>query len=395
MRAIFVTGLGVVCPAGLGTDALWRAWCERADLFTPIAPVYPGMREDCIAARIPETDRVRLKRDLEGLPEGLPDSSAFAVHAALQAIRDAGLAPGDAALRDALVCFGNNEAQADLLDEFVDGKKERWRRHIYSSHSIADDVALAVGSRGPAYTIHNTCASGNVALEVALRMLSTGAVSTAIIGGGDAFSKKVWSGFHALNALGPERCRPFSTLRRYITIAEGGASLVLRAHDGGPRPSGAYAQLVAAVTNNDARHPTNPDIGGVADCHAKLLRQAGITAAQIDAILAHGTGTKANDAVEAGIFSRDYRGAAVTAMKGTTGHMMATAGSIGAVGACLALRQQILPPTRTDPSEFEFDFDLVMHPRAPDRPLRYVQNNAFGFGGDNAITLFRSISSST
>lgn len=391
MKRAIVTGLGVASPIGLSVEAFWQALCAGRRQFATTAPIFPGMKDGCIVSRLSQEDREKVALELPDAPAGLPDSSAYALHAALQAVRDAGLTPGDAALRDALVCVGNSEGEADLLDELVDGRRERWERHRFASHSIASRIANAVGSRGPAYTIHNTCASGNIALQVALRMLRAGMVRTALIGGGDAFAKKVWTGFHTLNVVGQEPCRPFATSRRLITVAEGGAFLVLRVGDDVPTNAGAYAELCAAASNNDARHPTSPDVDGVSACHRLVAREAGICCEDIDAVFAHGTGTRANDAVEAAVFSQHYRGAAVTAMKGTVGHLMATAGVLGAVASCLALRDQIVPPTLIDPADFAFDFDLVMGEQPRAKSMAFVQNNSFGFGGNNAITLFNAV----
>lgn len=108
MKRALVTGLGVVSPIGVGVDAFWQALCAGTDHFTAIDPVYPGMKTGCITSRMSAADRAQVTRDLADFEATLPDSSAFAVHAARQAIRDAGLAPGDEALRDALVCIGNN-----------------------------------------------------------------------------------------------------------------------------------------------------------------------------------------------------------------------------------------------------------------------------------------------
>lgn len=391
MKHTIITGLGAVTPVGVGTDALWTALCQRRSHFSPIPAVYSAMKPDFAAGLLTEDDRALVTDQVRAaLGREAPDSSMFAVHAALQAVADAGLSPGDPDLRDALVCVGNNEAEADLLDELVEGDDSRWRSSTYSSYAVARNVAEAVGSRGPAFTVHNTCASANVALEFALRMLRGGAVRTAVIGGGDVFSKKVWTGFYTLNALGTDRCRPFSVHRRHITISEGAAFLVLRAVD---RPDvEGYAELLAAASTNDATHPTNPDLGGVTACHHRVLEQAGLSADRIDGIFAHGTGTRANDAVEAAIFSEFFPDTAVSAIKGTTGHLMATAGAVGAVASCLALRHQVMPPTNIDSEEFEYTFDLVT--KTPGRPceLGHVLNNAFGFGGNNAISVFRAVS---
>ncbi|MET9301297.1 beta-ketoacyl synthase N-terminal-like domain-containing protein [Micromonospora aurantiaca] len=387
-----MTGLGAVTPVGVGTDRLWSALCDARSAFSAIDPVYPGMKPDFMTARLSGQDRAEVAGQVaEAVGRDLPDSSLFAVHAALQAIRDAGLSPGEPALRGALVCVGNNEAEADLLDELVDGQDSRWRGSVYSSYAVARNVATAIGSGGPAFTVHNTCASGNVALEIALRMLRSGAIETAVVGGGDVFSKKVWTGFNTLGALGPERCLPFSARRRYITIAEGAAFLVLRTHRTPPAGHEAYAELLAAASNNDAVHPTNPDPGGVLACHRRVMDQARLPDSAIDGIFAHGTGTRANDAVEAAIFTERFPTASVSAVKGTVGHLMASAGALGAVASCLAIRHQLLPPTNIDPAEFEYGFDLVMEGGGRRRELVHVLNNAFGFGGNNAIALFKAV----
>lgn len=392
MTRVLVTGLGVVSPIGIGTDRFWSALCYKRSNFGAMDAVYPGMKPGFLAGRLSSEDRSsvmdRARRPCSGT---VPDASLFAIDAALQALAAAGLAPGDRALRSALVCVGNNEAEADLLDELVEGRRERWDTHTYSSHAVAFNVADAIGSNGPVLTVHNTCASGNVALEIALRLFRRGQITTAVVGGGDAFSKKVWSGFYLLNALGPERCRPFSAKRRFITISEGAAFMVLQADDLVACSSEPYAELLAVVSNNDAKHPTNPDHAGVRRCHDRLLEQAGLVAPQVDAIFAHGTGTRANDMVEGRICSEHYPHAAVTAIKGTVGHLMATAGAIGSVASCLALRHQLIPPTNIDPDECEYPIDLITATGGEPRSLRYVQSNAFGFGGNNAIALFRSI----
>jgi 3-oxoacyl-(acyl-carrier-protein) synthase len=95
--------------------------------------------------------------------------------------------------------------------------------------------------------------------------------------------------------------------------------------------------------------------------------------------------------VEARIFTERYPNASVSAIKGTVGHLMATAGALGAIGSCLALRHQTMPPTNIKFEEFEYDFDLVMEVPSARRELNLLQNNAFGFGGNNAITLFKAV----
>ncbi|NJQ13724.1 beta-ketoacyl synthase N-terminal-like domain-containing protein [Streptomyces bohaiensis] len=390
---VFVTGIGIISPAGAGTAAFWDDLCAGRHRFTELAPLYPGMKPGALGGRVPEDARKLALEQVSARTRDRPRSaSVFAEYAALEALRDAGLAPGEELLRDALVCIGTSDGQADALEDLVAGRRTAAETGGFSSYSITDDVAAAVGSRGPSFTTQSTCASANVAVSCALEMLRAGVADTAVVGGCDPYSEKNIIGFSSLQTIGGTRCMPFAAGRRHVTPSEGAGVLVLQTADAlrpGQRP---YAEIVAAAVTNDARHPTAPDRDGVAACHRRALAEAGITADEIDVIFAHGTGSRANDAVEGGIFTESYPRAAITAIKGTVGHLMGAAGAAGAVASCLTLRHRLVPPTAIDAAEVEGDVNLVTGAPRPVPGLRHVQNNAFGFGGNNAICVFRSAS---
>ncbi|MEZ0071328.1 beta-ketoacyl synthase N-terminal-like domain-containing protein [Planotetraspora sp. GP83] len=390
---IFVTGLGMISPAGAGVAPFWADLCAARRRFEELTPLYAGMKPGVLGGRVPEAARTAALERISETTRARPRAaSVFAEYAALEAIADAGLTPGDPALRNAVVCVGTNDGQADVLEDLVAGRKDVAGTGGFSSYSIADGVARAVGANGPVFTLHNTCASSNVALSCALEMLRAGVADTAVVGGCDAYSEKNIIGFSSLHAIGPVGCQPFSRGRRFVTPSEGAGILVLRtgrAAAGGRRP---YAELLTVAVNNDARHLTAPDPEGVVDCHRRALEQCGLKADDIDAVFAHGTGSRANDSTEGAIFAETYPRAAITAIKGTVGHLMGGAGAAGAVAACLALEERLVPPTAVDPGDVELDIDLVTGaPRAVPE-LRYVQNNAFGFGGYNAIAIFGAAS---
>ncbi|GAA0937004.1 beta-ketoacyl synthase N-terminal-like domain-containing protein [Nonomuraea longicatena] len=388
---VYVTGLGMISPAGAGTAPFWADLCAARGRFEELTPLYAGMKPGVLAARVPQAARERALAEVGPASAGTRHpASLFAEYAALEALADAGLTPGEPVLRDAVVCVGTNDGQAAALENLVAGRCGIEEAAGLSSHTLAEGLARAAGSHGPAFTVHNTCASANVALACALDMLRAGVAATAIVGGCDAYSEKNIIGFSSLQALGPAACRPFSRDRRYVTPSEGAGILVLStaAALGGRRP---YAEVKAVAVTNDARHPTAPDPDGVAACHRLALEQAGVGADEIGAVFAHGTGSRANDAIEGAIFAERYPKAAVTAIKGTIGHLMGAAGAAGAVAACLALRHGLVPPTRVEADEVELGLDLVTGaPRAVEG-LRYVQNNAFGFGGHNAIAVFGAV----
>jgi 3-oxoacyl-[acyl-carrier-protein] synthase II len=389
-QRIFVTGMGVVSPLGLGVKEFWQNLCIGKHKFGTLPAIYPGMKSGFCAGLLQPNDKLKLKSKVEGhlgfIP---PDSSLYAISALLEALIDAGLQPKETLLKDALVVLGNSEGQTDLIDQRIENEVSAWEKHTYASHSISDQVAGFIGTRGPAFVIHNTCASANVAIEFAEAALRSGMTDIAVVGGSDSFSLKVWSGFSTLGAVGPLPCAPFSKSRKFITISEGSAILILQNERALKRGQTIYAELLGASSCNDAQQPTNPDLAGVLNCHQKVIAKAGLQMSDIDLIYAHGTGTRSNDSVEAEIFANYYPKAKVTGIKGTVGHLMATAGAIGAVASVLSLREQFIPPTAIARGDLEFPISLVvMDEVSPPGRIQFVQNNSFGFGGNNAISIF-------
>ncbi|WBB77734.1 beta-ketoacyl synthase N-terminal-like domain-containing protein [Micromonospora sp. WMMD882] len=389
---IFVTGLGMISPAGAGAAPFWDDLCAARIRFTELDPLYAGMKPGALGGRVPpearETALAQVGEQTRARPRA---ASLFAEYAALEALRDAGLDRGDDALRDAIVCVGSSDGQADALEDLVGGRRGVTETGGFSSYSITEGVAMAVGARGPAFTTQSTCASANVAVSCAMEMLRSGVAGTAVVGGCDPYSQKNIIGFSSLQAIGATRCRPFSVDRRYVTPSEGAGILVLQTEEAlrpGQRP---YAEILATAITNDANHPTAPDRDGVEACHLGALAEAGITADDVDVIFAHGTGSRANDSVEGGIIAENYPRAAVTAIKGTVGHLMGAAGAAGAVAACLTMRHRLVPPTAVDAAEVEGGLNLVTGAPLAMPRLRHVQNNAFGFGGNNAISVFRNV----
>ncbi|MEW2065044.1 MULTISPECIES: beta-ketoacyl synthase N-terminal-like domain-containing protein [unclassified Streptomyces] len=389
---VFITGLGIISPAGAGTAPFWDDLCAGRSRFVELPSLYAGMKTGILGGRVPREARETALAAVDAVTREQPRAaSLFAEYAALEALEDAGLAPGDPALRGAVVCVGSSDGQAEALEDVVAGRREPAGTGGFSSYSIAQGVARTVGATGPAYLLQSTCASANVALSCALEMLRAGVADTAIVGGCDPYSEKNIIGFNTLQAIGPVPCKPFTRGRRYVTPSEGAGMFVLqteRALRVGATP---YAEVLATAVSNDASHPTAPDRDGVAACHRRSLEEAGLKADDIDVVFAHGTGSRANDTIEGGIFAEHYPRAAVTAIKGTVGHLMGAAGAANAVAACLALRHRLVPPTAVDPDDVEPGVNLVTRAPLAVPDLRYVQNNAFGFGGNNAISVFRNV----
>lgn len=387
---IFVTGMGVIAPSGAGLDAFWRTLCAGEPIFTELSPHYDGMKPGALGGRVPAAaaEAARATAEQAGV-QSAGTASTYAVSCALDALADAGLAPGDPLLNSAMVCIGTSDGQADQFEAAVaaDGELEGAR---ISSYSVAEAVAHAVQTSGPAFVVQNTCASANVALSAGVDMIRAGVCDVAVVGGADAYSMKNIIGFNTLQAIGPEPCRPFAAGRRYVTPSEGAGVLVLQSERSLRAAQSRWAELLSVAVGNDASHPTALNPEGVEACHDAALVRAGIRHEDIDVIYAHGTGSAINDEVEGKLFASRYPQAAVTAIKGTIGHLMGAAGAAGAIASCLTLRHGTIPPTTTDADQVEFGVDLVTG--APRKAgVIHVQNNSFGFGGNNAISIFRAV----
>lgn len=390
---IFITGMGVIAPSGLGLDGFWRTLCGAEPCFTELSPHYDGMKPGVLGGRVPAAAaEAAMARARQADVHFAGPAAAYAVSCALDALADAGLAPGDPLLGSAMVCVGTSDGQADQFEAVVaeDGNPEHTKDARISSYSVAEAVAHAVRTSGPAFVVQNTCASANVALSCGADMIRAGICDVAVVGGSDAYSMKNIIGFNSLQAIGPEPCRPFASGRRFVTPSEGAGMLVLQSERSLREGLTPWAELLSVAVGNDASHPTALDPAGVAACHEAALARAGIRAEDIDAVYAHGTGSAINDEVEGKLLASRYSRAAVTAIKGTVGHLMGAAGAAGAVASCLTLRHGMLPPTATDADQLEFGLDVVTG-AVREADIRHVQNNAFGFGGNNAISIFRAV----
>lgn len=213
-------------------------------------------------------------------------------------------------------------------------------RHIHRRLELAD----------AGVNVSAACASGTMALGRAYDLVALGRAEVVLVCCFDLLSEFVFSGFAGLRALTRQTCRPFDATRDGLALGEGAAALVLmhpgRAQREGLQPLGAVVGWGAAT---DAVHLTAPARDGRGLVHAirLALARAGLKPAEIAAIVAHGTGTRYNDAMELTAFNTvfDTTALPVHSIKGAIGHTLGAAGGIEAVMGLYALREQCLPPT--------------------------------------------------
>jgi len=230
--------------------------------------------------------------------------------------------------------------------------------------------------------ISTACTSSANALLLAKRLIEVDAYKNILVVGADALCHTTVCGFHALGVLSDTPCRPFDKSRNGMNVAEAIAVLLLSSEK-----SDESIEFLGAGASSDAHHITHPDPEGKGAMAAMsaALKDAEIEPSEIDYINAHGTGTVANDNVEALAISQMFNNCYVSSSKAITGHTLGAAGALEATIACETIRQGIIPP-QTGLIEQENNSLNIPTDPIETKPC-YVLSNSFAFGGNNASLL--------
>jgi 3-oxoacyl-[acyl-carrier-protein] synthase II len=387
-----VTGLGLVTPLGTGVEATWAALVGGERAIRPIRLFSAAGQRSELAAEV---------EGVEVPGAGWSRTSAMAATAAAEAMQESQLDPRT--LRVGLVIGsttggmfeteeriarlhgepGSNAALADLLS--------------HPLTAIGDRLAERLGPFVRVRMLSSACSSGANALIVAAAWLRSGEVDAVVAGGTDALCRLTLTGFNALGALDPQPCKPFDRERHGTNLGEGAGFLVLeRAGTAGRREARPIAELAGWAMGAEAHHITNPAPDGalVASLLSRALARGGLTAADVDYINAHGTGTPVNDSMEAAALARglgaEVGRVPISSSKGQLGHSLGAAGAVEAVVTALVVERATLPPTAglTDPDPGT----PLLHLRAARRvpKVRAALSCSFGFGGLDTVLALRS-----
>jgi 3-oxoacyl-[acyl-carrier-protein] synthase II len=267
--------------------------------------------------------------------------------------------------------------------------------------SSAGRVSMDLGLMGPNFCITTACATGNNAIGEATEIIRRKQATVMLAAATEAaIVPFTMAGFNNMKALskrndGPQKAsRPFDLERDGFVAAEGAACLVLEELEHAlERGAKIYGEVIGYGHTSDAYHPTAPmETGeGAAQAMHDAMNAAGITAADIDYINAHGTGTPLNDSAETNAIKRalgeEAYNISISSTKSMTGHLLGAAGAVEAIFSLLAMQNNFIPPTinldTPDPT-----CDLNYTPNAGvEREVDIVMSNAFGFGGHNAVII--------
>ncbi|MGW2402453.1 beta-ketoacyl-[acyl-carrier-protein] synthase family protein [Kitasatospora sp. NPDC001664] len=332
----------------------------------------------------------------------------LALAAADDALADAGLVVGrDVDPRRTAVVLATGGGGLETFEQQSHRRLERGRPGVSPyllpgmlSNMATARVAIKHGIRGFSTAIVTACAAGAQAVAEGLRLIRAGDADVVVCGGTESsLHPTIAAAFTNARALAQgwedpaQASRPFDSRRNGFVLGEGSGVLVLEsAEHAAARGAAGYAELVGWGSSTDAHHPTmpRPDGEGAADAMRTALANAGLDAAEIGYVNAHGTGTKIGDVAESAalraVFGED--GPAVSSTKGATGHLLGAAGALEAIVSVLAVARGLLPPTLNlaDPDPA----CALDHVRGAARPaeLRYALSNAFAFGGHNTSLIF-------
>ncbi|MDY7102539.1 MAG: beta-ketoacyl-ACP synthase II [Actinomycetota bacterium] len=379
-RRVAVTGLGVVAPCGIGTEAFWQG------LLAP-APEGPRQVEDFDPS--PWFDNPKDARRTDRFAQ-------FALAAASMALEHAGT-PGLDPARSG-VFIGTGVGGLHTLEDQILVRDHKGPRRVspflvpmMMANAAAAGVSMRFGWQGPCETTVTACAAGTHSIGNAARAIADGRADAMLAGSAEtALTPTGMAGFTNMTAMSRSGVsRPFDARRDGFCIAEGSAVLVLEEWDHAvARGATIHAEILGSANTADAHHITapSPNGTGAVACMEQAMDDADVKAADVVHINAHGTSTDLNDMAEAQAIDKVFGspGPIVTSVKGVTGHSLGAAGALEAAAVVLSMAHRLVPPTAgTDAIDPEMPgIDLVIGEARSWEP-GITLSNSFGFGGHN------------
>ncbi len=401
-RRVVVTGLGTVTSLSRQVEDLWQRILDGQS----------GIH----ALKLFDTSEFKVKfaGDVwDWSPDGYIDHketkridrfAQFALVAGIDAVRDSGI---DFSQEDPFRCgvilgsgIGGLNEMEDQITRLVTKGPDRVSAFTIPKlmvNAASGHLSIQYGIKGPNTAVATACASATNAMGDALKAIQYDDTDVMITGGAEAAVTKMGiAAFSNMRALSmrnddpPRASRPFDADRDGFVLAEGAGILIFEELEHAKRRGARiYAEVLGYGASGDAGHITQPDEHGVGAAKAMFsaLENAGINPDAIDYINAHGTSTPLGDAAETlaikNVFGDHAYKLSVSSTKSQLGHLLGASGGVELIFSCLAIRDQVVPPTinyeTPDPK-----CDLDYTPNEPrERKIRAAMSNSFGFGGHN------------
>jgi 3-oxoacyl-[acyl-carrier-protein] synthase II len=403
-----VTGIGLVSPLGIGTDANWEALCAGRSGIGPITHFDAAQFSSRIAGEVKRFDPSQFvsKKDVKKMDVFIQ----YAIAASQLAMDDAGLSVREEIATRVGVLIGSGIGGFSTIEREHKALLEGGPRRISPFFIPASIINLAAGqvsirfaAKGPNSATCTACSASAHAIGDAFEIIRRNDADVMIAGGSEAaITPMAVGGFAAMRALSTRNddphhaSRPFDRERDGFIMGEGAGVVILEELGFAQRRNApVYAELVGYGMSADAFHITAPSEDGDGGMRVmeKALTHAAVDPSQVDYINAHGTSTPFNDRLETlaikRLFGDHARKLAISSTKSMTGHLLGAAGGLEAGITALAVKHQLIPPTINyecpDPA---CDLDYVPNQKRP-AAIEYALSNSFGFGGTNAALLFK------
>ena len=404
-----MTGVGLLTPLGLGTEATWEAIRAGKSGVGRITQFDASAFSCQIAGEVKGFDPASYieKKEIKKMGRFIQ----FAIPAADWALKNSELQITPENAERVGVYIGSGIGGFEIMEREHQTLLEHGPRRISPFfipamivNLASGQVSMRSGAQGPNSATATACTTSAHSIGDSFRIIARGDAEAMICGGTEACITPMGiGGFAAMRALStrndePERAsRPWDRDRDGFVVGEGAGILVLEELEAA-RQRGAHilAEIVGYGMSSDAFHVTAPpeDGGGAFRVMRNSLRDAGIDPSQVDYINAHGTSTEVGDRAETVAIKRAFGEhaykLAVSSTKSMTGHLLGGAGGIEAGITVLAIRDQIAPPTiNYETPDPLCDLDYVPNQARPMK-IEYALSNSFGFGGTNGCLIFKN-----
>jgi 3-oxoacyl-[acyl-carrier-protein] synthase II len=409
-RRVVITGIGAVTPIGSTVEGLWDGLRREKSAVSSITRFDPSIFKSHNAAEVNDFDvtdwleRKRAKR--------LDRYGHFSVATAQMAIADSGidLATEDreqigATMGSALGGLQFAEGQLDLyLREGIRSVDPMLALCVFGG-AASCNIAIELGISGPNSTNAMSCASGTLAIGDGFRLIRDGYADVMVSGGAEApLAPLCFGAFSIIRAMSTRNedpnsaSRPFDKDRDGFVMGEGSAVVILEEYERAKsRGAKIYAEIAGFGFTNDAYHMTapRPDGSQAARSMKLALKDANISAHEVQYVNAHGSSTPLNDPTETkaikDVFGDSAYSVTISGTKGYYGHALGASGAIETAISALAIEREWLPPT-VNLSVADDACDLNFLPgTGREERVEHVLTNSFGFGGINAALVLRRV----
>ena len=407
-RRVVVTGLGTINPLGNNVEDTWENLVNGVSGIDSITSFDTSNLPVTFAGEVKNFDANEYMGKQHA--RKLDRSGHLSIYATEEALKDARLDNQERLGPNVGIVFGTGIGGIGATEDAVRTFDERGPSRVnplaitqLMPNSSTGQVAIKFGIEGPSVTITTACAASANAVGEAKNMIENGIVDIVVTGGTESGTTPMTiAAFAQIRALSTqndnpkEACKPFDKNRDGFVMGEGSTVLILESEESAKsRNAEIYAYIDGYGSTTDAYHITAPAEGGAGAVKAmeKAIEDAGITPSDIDYINAHGTSTPANDKNETEaiktVLGEEASEVVISSTKSMTGHLLGGGGAFESMASILSIKHSKVPPTinLNDPDE---ECDLNYTPNnAVDLSIKTAMSNSFGFGGHNAVLVFK------